>query len=63
MLTGQIHRPGQIVQVSGQYGVCDIRGSYLGREATCVRGERFPPTRPATREYGWRLSDRTQHSR
>jgi hypothetical protein len=62
-LKGPIHRPGEIVQTSGQYGVCSSSGTYLGREATCTRGERFPPTRPGTREYGWRLRDRTVHSR
>jgi hypothetical protein len=62
-LQGPIHRPGEIVQVSGQYGVCDVYGKYLDREATCTRGERFPPTRPRTREHGWRLRDRTVHTR
>lgn len=63
MLTGAIYRPGQTVPRSGQYGVCDRSGYYLGREATCTRGEPFPPVRAGTREYGWRLSDVTIHSR
>jgi hypothetical protein len=62
-LTGPIYRPGQIVPKSGQYGVCDRSGYYLGREATCTRGEPFPPVRAGTREYGWRLSDVTIHYR
>ena len=61
MLKGSIYRPGQTVPESGQYGVCDVSGAYLHREATCTRGEKFPPTRPATREYGWRLRDLTVH--
>lgn len=63
MVKGPIYRPGTIVPTSGQYGVCDVRGTYLGREATCVKSERFPPTRTGTQEYGWRLRDRTAHSR
>jgi hypothetical protein len=62
-LVGPIYRPGQTVPASGQYGVCDVRGSYLGHEATCTRGEPFPPVRPALHEYGWRLRDLTQHGR
>ena len=38
-----------------------LPGGYLGREATCTRGERFPPTRQGTREHGWRLRDLTVH--
>jgi hypothetical protein len=60
-LRGPIYRPGQIVPQSGQYGVCNIHGDYLGREATCTRGEHFPPTRQGTSEYGWRLRDLTVH--
>jgi hypothetical protein len=60
-LIGPIYRPGQTVPRSGQYGVCDRLGIYLGREATCTRGEPFPPTRPGTAEYGWRLRDLTVH--
>jgi hypothetical protein len=60
-LTGPIFRPGQIVPRSAQYGVCDALGMYLGREATCVRGEPFPPMRHGTLEYGWRLRDLTVH--
>ena len=60
-LTGPIYRPGQTVPQSGQYGVCNSAGSYLGREATCTKGEPFPPTRAGTSEYGWRLRDLTIH--
>jgi hypothetical protein len=62
-LIGPIYRPGQTVPQSGQYGVCDSSGHYLGREATCTKGEPFPPVRAGTREYGWRLSDLTTHVR
>lgn len=55
-----IYRPGQTVRVSGQYGVVDVNGAYLGREVTCVAGEPFPPTR-TTREYGYVLRDATSH--
>ena len=58
---GPIYRPGEFGPRSGQYGVCDVYGEYLGREATCVQGERFPPVRAGTREYGWRLRDVTVH--
>lgn len=59
----QVHRPGEIVPVSGQYGVVDRYGSYMGRQITAVKYERFPPTRAATREYGYVLADVTQHLR
>jgi hypothetical protein len=62
-LTGPIYRPGEVVPRSGQYGSCDRYGTYQGREVTCVRGERFPPTRAGTAEYGYRLRDLTVHSR
>lgn len=60
-LSKPIYRPGTLVPVSGQYGVVNILGTYLGREVTCVRGERFPPTRHGTREYGYVLRDTTVH--
>lgn len=63
MLTGPIYRPGEIVPRSAQYGVCDVHGAYLNREATCVKGKVFPPTIHGTREYGWRLRDLTVHRR
>lgn len=53
-----IYRPGQTVQVSGQYAAVDA--SYRKtREVTCVRGEPFPPTRPG--EIGYVLVDPTRH--
>ena len=61
MATGKIYRPGETVPVSGQYGVVDVHGSYLGREVTCSKGETFPPTRAATREYGYLMRDVTVH--
>lgn len=62
-LSGPIFRPGQTVPQSGQYGVCNSNGNDLGREATCTRGEPFPPVNHARGEYGWRLSDATIHRR
>jgi hypothetical protein len=55
-----IHLPGQRVPVSGQYGVVNRAGHFLGREVTCVKGEPFPPTRGYP-EYGYRLKDATRH--
>lgn len=63
MLTGPIYRPGQTVPRSGQYGVCNVHGAYLGREETGVKGRQFPPVRHGTAEYGWRLRDLTVHRR
>jgi hypothetical protein len=60
-MSNRTYRPGQIVPTSGQYAVVNYVGSYAGREVTCVRGEPFPPTRAG--EYGYRLRDRTVHSR
>jgi hypothetical protein len=58
----RIHRPGEIVPASGQYAVVDAWGRSVGREVTCVRGERFPPTR-ASYEHGYVLRDATTHRR
>lgn len=55
-----IHRPGQIVPRSGQYGVVDRFGAYLGVERTCVRGERFPPLQTPG-GFGYVLRDATVH--
>ncbi len=56
-----IHKPGTIVPRSGQYGAVLATGRSAGREVTCVRGERFPPTR--TGEIGYVLRDATVHRR
>jgi hypothetical protein len=54
------YKPGNIVPVSGQYGVVDVFGIYLGVERTCVKGEPFPPiTTPGG--VGYVLRDATQH--
>lgn len=58
----RIYRPGEIVPRSGQYAVVTRSGARVGREVTCVRGEHFPPTRTPA-EYGYVLSDATQHAR
>lgn len=56
-----IYRPGQTVLTSGQYGVVNSGGRYLGREVTCVRGETFPPVNRLAGEYGFVLRDATRH--
>jgi len=63
MSYGTIFRPGQRCPQSGQYGVVDVYGSFLGREATVTRGEPFPPVNRALGEYGWLLRDATIHRR
>ena len=61
MVTGPIYKPGQTIPRSGQYGVVNSAGRYLGREATLVRGKTFPPVSHLHGEYGWRLRDLTIH--
>jgi hypothetical protein len=41
--------------VSGIYMVVDVYGAPQKRQATVQAGEAFPPTRPATDEYGFVL--------
>ena len=60
-MSQRIYRPGEIVPVSGQYGAVTVWGSWTGREVTCVRGERFPPTYHP--EAGYKLRDATIHRR
>ena len=53
------YKPGEIVPRSGQYAVVGgLRALLLGREVTCVRGERFPP---APAGCGFVLTDPTSH--
>ncbi len=55
-----IYKSGQIVPISGQYGVVNAQGTYLGKERTCVKGEPFPPiTTPGG--VGYVLRDATKH--
>ncbi|HXS47027.1 MAG TPA: YjzC family protein [Solirubrobacterales bacterium] len=55
-----MYKPGNIVPISGQYGVVDAFRIYLGVERTCVKGEPFPPiTTP--RGAGYVLRDATKH--
>jgi hypothetical protein len=54
-----IYSPGQIVPRSGQYAAVLASRRPAGREVTCVRGERFPPTRSG--EIGYVLRDATVH--
>lgn len=60
-MSKRIYKPGEIVPISGQYGAVNVRGAYVGREVTCVRGEHFPPTRVG--EAGFVLRDATIHRR
>ncbi len=55
-----IYRPGQRVPISGQYGVVNRLGTYLGTERTCVRGEPFPPINTPG-GHGYVLRDATKH--
>ncbi len=55
-----IHRPGNIVPVSGIYKVVDALGVGVGREVTCEEGEAFPPTMHS-REHGFVLVRQTVH--
>lgn len=52
------YKPGDIVPISGLYGVVDQHHRYTGREVTCVKGHRFPP---APHGYGFVLKDRARH--
>ena len=52
-------RPGQIAEISGQYGLRGARGADLGRESTIVSGEPAPPT--PKKGQSWKLTDRTKH--
>lgn len=54
-----IYKPGQTVPRSGQYGAVLATGRWAGREVTCVKGERFPPTR--SNEVGYVMRDVTIH--
>ena len=59
-MSSRIYRAGEIVPISGQYGAVNSAMRVL-REVTCVKDERFPPTRVG--EVGYVLRDRTVHSR
>jgi hypothetical protein len=60
-LSKRVYKAGEVIPVSGQYGAVDYLGVDVGREVTCVRGERFPPTRAG--EAGYVLRDTTTHRR
>jgi hypothetical protein len=55
-----IHRPGNLVPVSGIYKVVNVVGSNAGREITCEEGDIFPPTMHLA-EYGFVLVRQTVH--
>jgi hypothetical protein len=55
-----IYRPGQKCPISGQYGIVNRLGTYLGKERTCVRGEPFPPINTPG-GVGYVLRDATRH--
>lgn len=59
-MTKTVYRPGQRVPVSGQYGVVNRLGTYLGVERTCTRGEPFPPMNTPG-GFGYVLRDATKH--
>jgi hypothetical protein len=59
-MTQTVYRAGQIVPISGQYGVVNAAGSYLFVERTCVRGEPFPPINTPG-GVGYVLRDATHH--
>jgi len=55
----QVHKPGEICQISGQYRVVDLAtGRPIGQEVTVVRGEPFPPTPRSG--LGYELADATR---
>ncbi len=56
-----IHRPGNIVPVSGIYNVVDMFGNYMQRQVTSEEGEIFPAVNTARGEYGFTLHVQTQH--
>lgn len=56
-----IHRPGNIVPVSGIYNVVDQWGTYMGRQVTSEGGEIFPAVNTDRGEYGFTLHVQTQH--
>jgi hypothetical protein len=55
-----IHRPGNIVPVSGIYTVVDQLGISVGRQIKCEEGDPFPATVHAN-EYGFVLLQQTVH--
>jgi len=59
-VTKTVYRPGQKCPISGQYGVVNRLGTYLGVERTCVRGEPFPPINTPG-GVGYVLRDATKH--
>ena len=57
--TARLYSPGETVPVSGQYGEVNTYRQLTGYEVTCVKGEKFPPTRfPG---YTYKLVDATKH--
>jgi hypothetical protein len=60
-MSKRVYRAGEVVPVSGQYGAVTRLGNWAGREVTCVKGERFPPTQVG--EAGYVLRDTTIHRR
>jgi hypothetical protein len=57
-----VYLPGDIVPVSGDYGVVTTAGRYLGVDITCVKGHRFPPTR-VPGGHGFVIKHETVHMR
>ena len=53
------HRPGETVEVSGQYEEIGPRGGRTGKEITGVKGKTLPPT--PHKGMSFTLVDRTKH--
>ena len=48
---GNIHRPGEKADRSGQYEIVGPRGGKTGKERTVVKGEPLPPTEKPGQGY------------
>lgn len=59
MSSKNLHKPGEITPVSGQYEVTGPRGGSKGIEVTSTKGKPLPPTSESGLRY--RLVDPTKH--
>jgi hypothetical protein len=53
------NKPGQKVEISGQYEIIGPKGGITGKEVTVVKGEPFPPTPKPGQTYV--IVDKTKH--
>lgn len=55
--SNRIFRPGERVDESGVYEMCDLEGELLGRQVSVLRGDTFPPIKIGDRavKHGWRF--------